>query len=80
MTAIMTQINFISNQEIIDNAKTEGKFYAKKHSEGIEILDKRSLLERMANPVKGKKNVVYYLGLTHFVVSEKYFNEVVSKW
>ena len=45
------------------------------NEQGLEIHDLRPLGERITNPIKGK-GIVFYFGITHFVVTQKKLDSI----
>lgn len=76
----MKKLNFITTLEIAAGVKSGAKYIGKTHDEGIEIVDLRGVLAKINAPIKGKRNIIYCFGANHFVVTQKYFNNVVKKW
>lgn len=48
-----------------------------KTNNGFEIIDRRDLKSRLLKPVKGK-GVKMTFGLSHFIVTESYYNTLTS--
>jgi hypothetical protein len=66
-------VNQLSNTEIVNGFQAINK-----SASGVEIIDRRDLRSRLYNPIKGR-GVKLTFGVTHFVVTEKYYSQLIKK-
>ena len=76
MTTV-TKIGSLTKEAITQTPVVNGIQHINTTSEGYEILDRRPLRERINNPIQGR-GVKRSFGTTHFVVTEKTFNNLIK--
>ncbi len=77
-TASFKKVGSLASENLKNAVEINGIKLLKKTDIGFEIVDGRTLKQRFEKPIKGKKNIIYCFGATHYVVTEKYYNELTK--
>ena len=72
-----TKIGGFTKEQLINTEIKNGLQLIKESELGFEIVDRRDLRDRIYNTIKGR-GVKRTFGATHFVVTEKYYNQLIS--
>lgn len=73
----MIKVAGFTRDNLVNTEIVNGFQLINKSENGFEIIDRRDLRSKLNNPVKGR-GVKMTFGSTHFVVTEKYYNTLVS--
>ena len=78
LNATFNKIGSFTAEKLKNAVEINGIKLLEKTNIGCEIVDSRPLKQRFDKPIKGKKNIIYCFGEIHFVVTEKYYNELIK--
>lgn len=77
MTTV-TKVGGYTRKELIETPVIAGFQLIRRTKEGCEIVDRRSLRDQIMNRVKSR-GVRKTFGATHFIVTEKYYQKLISE-
>lgn len=72
-----TKVGGFTVEQLKENPIVNGIQFIAKRSEGIEIIDRRSLVDRFKNEIKGR-GVKRCFGTTHYVITENLYKKLTN--